>query len=154
MPAFMRTLYYLPPWLLKLLMPNRRGDQGYGSAASPEAIAADLAVLKADKATVPGVVAQAAAIAAYGVTREAVATLTMPALVLHGDEDTVVPFAWGEELAATLPNSRFVRVEGSGHNFLVAGGAAVNKTVLDFIRQVDLGLPADGGETRIAPARP
>jgi len=75
MPAIMRTLYYLPPWMLKLLMSGRRGDLGYGSAAAPEAIAVDQAVLAKDKFTVKGLVAQAAAIAAYSATREAVAGL-------------------------------------------------------------------------------
>ena len=137
MPAFMRMLYYLPPWALKLLMPNRRGEQGYGSAASPEAIAADMAVLTKDKFSVPGVVAQAAAISAYSTTKEAVAALTMPALVLHGDEDSTVPFAWGEELAETLPDSRFVKVEGAGHNFFIAGGEKTKETVVEFLRGVD-----------------
>jgi len=141
MPAIMRTLYYLPPWMLKLLMSGRRGDLGYGSAAAPEAIAVDQAVLAKDKFTVKGLVAQAAAIAAYSATREAVAGLTMPALVLHGDEDSVVPFKWGEELAKILPQSRFVKIAGAGHNYLVAAPDAGNRAVLDFTRQIDARRP-------------
>jgi len=118
---------------------NRRGDHGYGSAAKPEAIAADQAVLSKDKFSVPGVVAQAAAIAGYCTTKEAVAKLTMPSLVLHGDEDSTVPFQWGVELAETLPNSRFVRFEGAGHNFFVARGDEARQIVADFIREVDQG---------------
>jgi pimeloyl-ACP methyl ester carboxylesterase len=139
MPAVMRLLYYLPPWALRMLQPRRRGDLGYGSAATPDAIAKDQAMLAKDVFNVRGVVAQAAAVAGYRVTPEAVAALTMPALVLHGDEDTVVPFAWGEELARTLPNSRFVKVAGAGHNFIVAGGEAVAKAVLEFIAEADRG---------------
>ena len=135
-PAFVRALYYLPPSILKLLM-NRRGDHGYGSAATPEAIAADQAVLSKDKLSVPGVVVQAAAIAGYCTTKEAVAKLTMPSLVLHGDEDSTVPFQWGVELAETLPNSRFVKFEGAGHNFFVARGDEARQIVGDFIREVD-----------------
>jgi pimeloyl-ACP methyl ester carboxylesterase len=137
LPGVVRLLYYLPPGVLRLLLSNRRGDQGYGSAASPQAIAADQAALARDRFVVSGVVAQAAAVAAYSTTREAVATLTMPALVLHGDEDSVVPFKWGQELAQTLPNSRFVKVEGAGHNFLVAGGEPTRQLIVDFIREVD-----------------
>jgi len=48
-----------------------------------------------------------------------------------------VPIAWGEELAATLPDARFVKLEGSGHNFLVAAPDKSNAAVLDFIREVD-----------------
>lgn len=141
MPAFMRLLYYLPPPVLKLLMSGRGGEQGYGSAATPEAITADQAVLARDKFTVKGVVA--AAIAAYSTTREALAGLTRPALVLHGDEDGLVPFKWGEELAQILPRSRFVRIAGTGHNYLVAAPDTANGVVLDFIREVDADLSLD-----------
>jgi pimeloyl-ACP methyl ester carboxylesterase len=137
LPGIVRLLYYLPPGVLKLLLSSRRADQGYGSAASPEAIAADLAILAKDKFVVSGVVAQAAAVAAYSTTQEAVAKLTMPSLVLHGDEDSVVPFKWGQELAEILPNSRFVKVEGAGHNVLVAGGEPIRQVIVDFLREVD-----------------
>jgi class 3 adenylate cyclase len=38
--------------------------------------------------------------------------LTMPTLVLHGRQDSSVPFAQGRELAARLPQVRFVPFEG------------------------------------------
>jgi len=38
--------------------------------------------------------------------------LTMPALVLHGRQDLLVPFALGRALAARLPQARFVPFEG------------------------------------------
>jgi len=38
--------------------------------------------------------------------------LTMPALVLHGRQDLLVAFAQGRELAARLPQARFVPFEG------------------------------------------
>ena len=137
MPAVMRTLYYLPPSVLRLLMPRRRGDAGYGSAAPPERVAFDQAMLAKDKFSVPGVVAQAAAIAGYSATKTAVAALAAPALVLHGDEDAVVPFGWGVELAETLSSGRFVKLEGSGHNFLVAAREQAAAAVLNFLREVD-----------------
>jgi 3-oxoadipate enol-lactonase len=137
LPAFMRALYYLPPWVLKLMTPNRRGAHGYGSAAPPGAIAADMAVLAKDRFVVHGVVAQAAAIADYSTTRDEVGALTMPALVIHGDEDATVRFEWGVELAQTLPNSTFFEVKGAGHNFLVAGGDRARQAVVDFLEAVD-----------------
>jgi 3-oxoadipate enol-lactonase len=136
-PAVVRLLYHLPNWVLKVLLSARRGDKGYGSAAPADAIAADMAVLDNDKCTKRGAIAQAEAMGTYTTTREAVAALTMPALVLHGDEDSVVPFKWGEELAQVLPNASFVRLEGAGHNFLVAQREKANRAVLDFIGKVE-----------------
>jgi 3-oxoadipate enol-lactonase len=136
MPPIVRTLYYLPPWALRLILPKQT-NQGYGSAAPADAIAADQAVLAKDKSVVRGVVAQAAAMHGYSVSPEAVAALAMPSLVMHGDEDSVVPLAWGAELAEALPNSRFVNFPGCGHNYIVAARDQAAKTVLDFIEAVD-----------------
>lgn len=136
-PAWVRALYYLPPWLLKLLMPSRRGDSGYGSAASREAIDADMAMLAKDESSVPGVVAQAVAIASHTQTKAAMAALTLPSLVLHGDEDATVPFIWGKELAETLPNCTWVPLQGAGHNFLVARREETLAALLPFLARVD-----------------
>lgn len=137
MPAILRTLYYLPPALLKLLFSGRGANHGYGSAAPADAVAFDQDVLARDTFSIRGVAAQAAAIANYTNTKEAVAALRMPVLVLHGDEDKTVPYAWGVELAQTLPGSRFVPVEGAGHNFLVAAREKANGAVLDFLSDVE-----------------
>ncbi|NMN96215.1 alpha/beta fold hydrolase [Antrihabitans stalactiti] len=39
----------------------------------------------------------------------------IPALVLSGDADMVIPFAGAVKIAEALPNSELVRVEGAGH---------------------------------------
>jgi pimeloyl-ACP methyl ester carboxylesterase len=140
-PAFLRSLYRWAPWFLNWLMRRRGADQGYGRAAPADRVALDQKILAEEKATVAGVAAQADAVAGYVNTHEAVAGLTVPALVLHGDEDAVVPFAWGVELAQTLPNSRFVRFAGAGHNFFIAGGQRANEAVLEFLEDVDRGIP-------------
>lgn len=43
------------------------------------------------------------------------ATIDKPALVLHGSEDAIIPFAAGEWLAMKLPQAEFVRFEKCGH---------------------------------------
>jgi pimeloyl-ACP methyl ester carboxylesterase len=138
-PAFVRLLYRLPPWMLKgLLTIMKRGSaHDYGSAAKPEAIEADRAVVKNEKIFSKGSAAQADALARYCTTHEAIAGLRMPSLVLHGDEDAAVKFEAGEELAGILPDSRFVRFKGAGHNYMVAYKDEANKAVLDFTREVD-----------------
>jgi len=138
------ALYYLPPALLELLTPSRRGDKGYGSAATKDQIAFDLAVLAKDRFTVPGVVAQAAAVRNHVQTRKAVATVTAPSPVLHGDEDSLAPIKWGEELAATLPNSTFVSFKGAGHNYPVAAREKSIAALDAFLDRVDGSVPAQG----------
>ncbi len=47
--------------------------------------------------------------------RELLPALTMPALVLHRRGDRAVPIGRGRELAALLPNARFVPLGGDSH---------------------------------------
>jgi pimeloyl-ACP methyl ester carboxylesterase len=122
-------------WLLRM------GKGGYGPACPPEAVARDQRVLLADKVDRVGLVAQQDALRAYSVTPEQIATLTVPTLVLHGTADGVVPIAWGEELAATLPKARFIAYEGCGHNYLVGAGPKANDDVLTFLAGIDADLP-------------
>lgn len=62
--------------------------------------------------------AGAAQARALGVRREATSrlgALTMPALVLWGEDDALVSMAVGRQLAADLPNARFDALVGCGH---------------------------------------
>jgi uncharacterized protein len=46
--------------------------------------------------------------------------LRVPALVIHGDADEVIPYAMGREVAAAIPGARLVTVPGGHHNDLFA----------------------------------
>ena len=41
--------------------------------------------------------------------------ITRPALVLWGEQDGIVAPAYGERLAAALPNARFEQIAGAAH---------------------------------------
>ena len=56
-----------------------------------------------------------------------------PALVLHGDEDMVVPVENGRMLAARLPNARYVELRGRGHNLPLEDPETFNRLVLEFL---------------------
>lgn len=47
--------------------------------------------------------------------RAAIPTITIPALVLCGDEDLATPPTLGRELAAALPHARFALIPKAGH---------------------------------------
>lgn len=135
-PAWVRALYFLPPSILKALFKSKVANSGYGSAADPEAVARDLAVLASDPYSVRGVHAQAGAIAGYSLTLQEAATLSVPALVMHGDEDGVVPYAGGVELASTV-GADLITLEGAGHNYLVASPQKSLAAIKTFIDGVD-----------------
>lgn len=131
--AVMRLLSFVPERLLA----SRSSGAMYGTSTPPEAIEKDLEMLREDRATCRGVLAQVEAIARYTTTHEAVAALEQPALVLHGTADSVVKYEWGQELADTLRDARLVTFEGAGHNFIVADPDRANGEVLAFFAAVE-----------------
>jgi uncharacterized protein len=48
-------------------------------------------------------------------TDEAVTRLERPLLLMHGDQDGLIPFAHSQTLATRAPNARLVRIEGAAH---------------------------------------
>lgn len=61
----------------------------------------------------------------------------VPALILHGTDDEVIPQAHGARIAATLRHARFMSVQGGHHNDLFLGeGARYFDDVAAFAHQV------------------
>jgi pimeloyl-ACP methyl ester carboxylesterase len=59
--------------------------------------------------------------------------IDVPALVVHGDEDLIVPVENGRELARRLPTARYVELPGRGHNLMLQDPETFNELVLDFL---------------------
>lgn len=59
--------------------------------------------------------AQARALAARGSAWERLPSLTMPALLVWGAEDALIPVAMGRRLAAALPDARLRVLDACGH---------------------------------------
>ena len=57
----------------------------------------------------------------------------VPALVVHGDDDLIVPVENGRMLAQRLPNARYVELAGCGHNVMLEDPEAFNAVVLSFL---------------------
>ena len=62
-----------------------------------------------------GIGRQMAAIANTPGRRQALGQLTVPAVVVHGDEDELVPYACGIDTAKAIPNCDLVTILGMGH---------------------------------------
>jgi 3-oxoadipate enol-lactonase len=56
-----------------------------------------------------------------------------PALVLHGDEDLIVPVENGRMLASRLPHAQYVELTGRGHNLPLEDPETFNALVLEFL---------------------
>jgi pimeloyl-[acyl-carrier protein] methyl ester esterase len=57
-----------------------------------------------------------------------------PVLVMHGEQDEVVPIAAAEYLVANLPNARLETLSGASHAPFVSAPARVTERILDFLR--------------------
>ena len=66
-------------------------------------------------------------------SRKALASYRGPLLVIHGNQDTIVPFAHGRELAAIVPGTHF-RELPCGHNDCPQDW----KTILEFLRAANV----------------
>lgn len=138
----MGLLYYLPAPVVRWLLHRLGKPENYGSDVPRDAALHDIEVLKGDRFTMKGVREQSRAIDAYVTTGErARAGITMPALVLHGDEDKTVDVKYGRELGEILPHAHVHIFPGAGHNYLIASGGAADLVFMDFIDGVD----ASGG---------
>lgn len=63
-----------------------------------------------------GVARQRLAVASQADRSELLKTLSVPTTVVHGEDDSLIPLACGEDCAALIPAAVFVPVPGMGHN--------------------------------------
>jgi non-heme chloroperoxidase len=62
------------------------------------------------------------------------ATISVPVLVIHGDQDRVLPYeATGRRLPALLKNARSTVIAGGPHAVIWTHADEVNRALLDFI---------------------
>ena len=54
-------------------------------------------------------------------------------LVVHGDQDLIVPVENGRMLAQRLSNAEYVELAGRGHNVMLEDPETFNGLVLDFL---------------------
>ena len=73
--------------------------------------------------------------ACYGFYDEgrAVEEIGVPALVVHGDADLIVPVENGRMLAARLPNAQYVELKRRGHNLMLEDPETFTSLVLDYL---------------------
>jgi pimeloyl-ACP methyl ester carboxylesterase len=68
--------------------------------------------------------------------RDDLAQIHVPALIIHGDNDKVVPIeASGERTAAALPNAQYLVYDGAPHGLVVTEKDRVIEDLLNFIQE-------------------
>ena len=78
------------------------------------------------------------------------ATISIPVLVIHGDQDRVLPYqATSRRLPALLKNARFTVIAGGPHAIIWTHADEVNQALLDFI-----GHPGPAGRRQSGPENP
>ena len=63
-----------------------------------------------------GVGRQLAAILTQGNRKPALASVRVPTLIIHGDDDPLVPLEAGKDTADAIPGSKFLIIKGMGHD--------------------------------------
>jgi 3-oxoadipate enol-lactonase len=59
--------------------------------------------------------------------------ISVPALVVHGDQDLIVPVENGRMLAARLPNVQYIELAGLGHNLMLEDPDLFARIVVEFL---------------------
>jgi pimeloyl-ACP methyl ester carboxylesterase len=110
-----------------LLGPADPFDEGYERAKVARAV---------DRAYNPsGFVRQLQAIAAAPGRLERLSALRVPALVVHGDADILVPVENGRRVAAAIPGARMLEIKGMGHDIPERVWPQVIDAIADLARQ-------------------
>ncbi len=80
-----------------------------------------------------GSLRQTVAIVADRGRAEALRSLRVPTLVVHGRDDRLVPIACGEDTARRIPGAQFVAVGGMGHDLAPGVMARLQALLLPFL---------------------
>jgi pimeloyl-ACP methyl ester carboxylesterase len=65
--------------------------------------------------------------------------ITMPALLLYGAQDRVVPLKAATRLRERIPHARLVVIEHAGHMLLEEKGSECERAIRDFLRESSVG---------------
>jgi 3-oxoadipate enol-lactonase len=97
-------------------------------------------------------VAQVRAILATDETMaDQLSSITVPALVMVGNQDILTPRGDSEELAERLPNAELVVISGAAHGFMVEHATTFNRVLLEFLGRVTAAQSVDIAVADAAP---
>lgn len=119
----------------------------YADSTPKERIAEDIQVRVRYPQLRAGFLSQFAAILTWS-SYHRLHQVQAPTLVMHGDEDRLVPMENGLRVAHRIPYAQFVKVPGAGHVISTDQPEIVDDAVLRFLSM--LALPAEATQRRTA----
>lgn len=84
-----------------------------------------------------GAVRHWAALATTPARTERLKRLRIPALVLHGTADTLIPPAGGRHTAQSIPGAEYHEIEGWGHDMPVEAVPVLRDLIVPFVQRVE-----------------
>ena len=117
------------PAIVAAMLPKLLAARTYTD--QPAVVAEARAIMH--RATVPGLVGALMALKTRPDATAQLAGITVPVLVIHGADDTLIPPSEAEAAARALPHSRLVLVPNSGHLLNLEQPAEFNAAVRTFL---------------------
>ena len=83
-----------------------------------------------------GVIRQWLASQSEGDQSEILSKISIPSLIIHGQDDCLIPYQCGRDIAKKIKDSSFFLVEGMGHNLPPSISQLLAKKILVFLGQI------------------
>jgi len=107
----------------------------YDASTPRERIEEDFARRLSAPVAAEGYFAQLAGIRAWTGTLSRLPSVTVPALVIHGDSDRLVPAENGRIVARAIPHAQLVMIPNASHIFTTDRFEAARDAVLSFLKE-------------------
>lgn len=108
----------------------------YDKNTPHEKIAEDLNIRKGKFTTPENFMRQLQAIMTWQGSYSRLSNINVPTLVLHGENDQLIPFENGKIIADQISNAEFVKIENSSHIFMTDQTERSAEIILDFLKSV------------------
>jgi pimeloyl-ACP methyl ester carboxylesterase len=94
----------------------------------------------------------AAILAADDTLAELLPTITVPAMVIVGNQDILTPRGDSEELAERIPTAELVVISGAAHGLMIEHASTFNRILGDFLGRAETSFQALGAVSRAGQA--
>lgn len=119
-------------WLPDALFPAHFGDTT--SKTRPRVLEEARAIILSNQAE--SIINTLTALASRPDSRPLLPNITLPTLILAGEEDKLVPLSEAKEMAEMIPNARLELIPGAGHLANLENPAAFNALLETFIKDL------------------